>query len=304
MDRWIEETGSIKRHATSSSSHEDSSVKKEQELYLLDLAAGSGEATVCLQEWHDIRSGKVTISRQTMPSSNTGITSPATAHPPSVQSSALPNPLAALHASPGPLNFQSRPAFIPPSRRAAATPTVKTSNSGGLPGLQKSAGQIPELRITATDPFTVPAYEERTLSTCLPLSFQDVAEGKLPLPMEDSQRKYDLAICSFALHLVGDHSDMFSLLDELSRQAKWLVVLAPHKKPEIKEGWGWIRWDISTWQDGRSKLYSGEDHVDDEDATDEQPHGGSTGQIYRNGGLEIVIDRVRCRLYKSTAAAA
>lgn len=61
-----------------------------------------------------------------------------------------------------------------------------------------------------------------------------------------------------------------------------------------------MRWDISTWQDGRSKLYSGDDQGDDED-TEEQSQGAS-GQIYRNGGLEIVIDRVRCRLYKSTAA--
>ncbi|KAJ9108776.1 hypothetical protein QFC21_000096 [Naganishia friedmannii] len=299
MDRWIEETGANKEHTPGISSNEDASLEKE--LYLLDLAAGSGEATVCLQEWHDIRSGKVTSSRQTVPSSNTAISSPTIAHSTSVQAGALPNPLAALHAPSGPLNFQSRPAFIPASRRPAVTSAVKISNSGGLPGLQKSAGQIPELRITATDPFTVEAYEERTSAPCLPLSFQDVAEGKLPLPIQGSQRKYDLAICSFALHLVGDHSEMFSLLDELSRQAKWLVVLAPHKKPEIKEGWGWIRWDISTWQDGRSKLYSGEDHGDEEDA-DDQSHSGPPGQIYRNGGLEIVIDRVRCRLYKSTAA--
>ncbi|KAJ9127827.1 hypothetical protein QFC24_000111 [Naganishia onofrii] len=271
-------------------------------MYLLDLAAGSGEATVCLQEWYDIRSGKVTSSRQTVSSSNTSIASPTTAPVTGAQPGALPNPLAALHASSKPPNYQSRPAFIPPSRRAPVTPVVQTSNSGGLPGLQKSAGEIPELRITATDPFTVAAYEERTSATCLPLSFQDVAEGKLPLPILDPQRKYDLVICSFALHLVGDHSEMFSLLDELSRRAKWLVVLAPHKKPEIKEGWGWVRWDIATWQDGRSKLYSGEDHGDDEDAEEQSQGGGSAGPIYRNGGLEIVIDRVRCRLYKSTAA--
>jgi hypothetical protein len=221
----------------------------------LTIRLSSGEATVCLQEWHDVRSGKVTSSRQTVSSSNAGIASSAIAHPNSAQPSALPNPLAALNASSGPLNFQSRPAFIPLSRRAVVRPTVKTSNSGGLPDLQKSTGQIPELRITATDPvswcrtmeiltcqidyefllvqFTVRAYEERTSATCLPLSFQDVAEGKLPLPTQDSQRKYDLAICSFALHLVGDASEMFSLLDELSRRVKWLVVLAPHKKPEV-----------------------------------------------------------------------
>jgi hypothetical protein len=77
--------------------------------------------------------------------------------------------------------------------------------------------------------FTVSAYETRTSGTCLPLSFEDIVQGKLPATPE----KYDLVICSFALHLVGDHSAMFSLLYQLSLRAKWMIVLAPHKKPEV-----------------------------------------------------------------------
>jgi ubiquinone/menaquinone biosynthesis C-methylase UbiE len=48
-----------------------------------------------------------------------------------------------------------------------------------------------------------------------------------------NDQTFDLVICSFALHLVGDASEMFSLLYELSQRAKWLAVVAPHKKPEV-----------------------------------------------------------------------
>jgi len=43
----------------------------------------------------------------------------------------------------------------------------------------------------------------------------------------------DMVVCSFALHLVQSPSELFSLLWELSTKASWLVVLAPHKKPQV-----------------------------------------------------------------------
>lgn len=43
----------------------------------------------------------------------------------------------------------------------------------------------------------------------------------------------DIVICSFALHLIESPSELFSVLWELSTKSRWLVVLAPHKKPEV-----------------------------------------------------------------------
>lgn len=43
----------------------------------------------------------------------------------------------------------------------------------------------------------------------------------------------DMVICSFALHLIKSPSELFSVLWELSTKSRWLVVLAPHKKPEV-----------------------------------------------------------------------
>jgi hypothetical protein len=42
-----------------------------------------------------------------------------------------------------------------------------------------------------------------------------------------------MVVCSFALHLVETPSELFCLLWELSTKSRWLVLLAPHKKPEV-----------------------------------------------------------------------
>ncbi|KAF4581509.1 hypothetical protein EYR40_009796 [Pleurotus pulmonarius] len=57
-----------------------------------------------------------------------------------------------------------------------------------------------------------------------------------------------MVFCSFALHLIENPSELFALLWELSTKCKWLIVIAPHKKPEIKEGWGWTKWDPVKWE--------------------------------------------------------
>jgi len=146
--------------------------------------------------------------------------------------------------------------------------------------------------IVAADPYTATAYQDRTSLTCATLSFTDISEGALPPfafktssvaqhhgPQEpESSDKsqppqciIEMVICSFALHLVESTSLLFSLLWELSLKTHWLVVLAPHKKPEIKDGWGWQKWNIQLWE---------------------------ACQMVNNTG-ELLDDRVHCRVYKS-----
>lgn len=134
----------------------------------------------------------------------------------------------------------SRPPFIPPGRsfpsRAVARPPPR---NGAAPSATIPA---PTLSITATDPFTSPAYRARTGLPCLELSFADVAAGLLPPPGSSEPppeeggdvEPYDLVIVSFALHLVESSSELWALLRELSRRAKWLCVTAPHKKPDVR----------------------------------------------------------------------
>ena len=75
------------------------------------------------------------------------------------------------------------------------------------------------------------------------ISFKDVAEGCLPCTVTDlshqggqadqEDMEIEMVVCSFALHLIESSSELFALLWQLSTRARWLVVIAPHKKPEV-----------------------------------------------------------------------
>ncbi|GAA5987766.1 hypothetical protein JCM5350_005356 [Sporobolomyces pararoseus] len=259
----------------------DTYVAKEQpkSIKVLDLAAGSGEATEALLSWKSSR------------------------WPQSTSSAAQATPPLAAHTSASSVNpsnssrppVQPRP-FLPP--RAVVRPN-RPSTTPSVPE--------PVISITAADPFTSPAYRQRTGLPCLELSFNQVAAGELPPPSrqtsrssesganggeleedqsqkgeegeEEGEELYDLVIVSFALHLVETSSELWALLTELAKRAKWLCVIAPHKKPDIKTTWGWRRWDpSSSWKpaEGRGNV------------------GGAEGD-----GFEIVLDRVRLRLWRS-----
>ncbi|KAK1922179.1 hypothetical protein DB88DRAFT_497461 [Papiliotrema laurentii] len=121
-------------------------------------------------------------------------------------------------------------AFVPPKLRTRAGP------------------KLPEgfrFETVATDPYTTSAYTARTQLSCYPLSFSDLANGQVP---DGVSPPWAFIICSFALHLVPTSSELFALLYELSTKATWLVVISPHKKPEIKESWGWTLWDVEEWK--------------------------------------------------------
>ena len=60
---------------------------------------------------------------------------------------------------------------------------------------------------------------------------------------------WDITICSFALHLVPSAGELFNLLYELSSKTEWLIVIAPHKKPEVSSA-GCER----ATADGRSRM--------------------------------------------------
>ncbi|ORY77741.1 hypothetical protein BCR37DRAFT_405576 [Protomyces lactucae-debilis] len=117
--------------------------------------------------------------------------------------------------------------------------------------------------IVATDAFTEPAFREA--HPTIPfhaLNFQQT--GEIP------ESGFDLCIISFALHLVATSSELWTCLDALSRKCRWLLIISPHKKPDIKNHvWGWSRWDMATWE---------------QDAGD---------------ASEVVQERVRGRWYKS-----
>ncbi|KAJ3013825.1 hypothetical protein HKX48_005500 [Thoreauomyces humboldtii] len=205
-----------------------------QEWTVLDMAAGSGEVTEALDGWLENKRKRKENQR--------------------VNGGRMVNPRRPL-----PMNLKTIDGTSP-SRTQPQPPSSPPSSP--------SSSFTVRLNITATDPYTSPAFRSRTGRPCLPLSFSDISQGLLP----DSPAAYTHVVCSFALHLVADPSELFSLLWELSTRATWLLVVSPGKKPDVKEGWGWARWDVSRWK--AAATAEGE-------------------------GSEIVAERCRGRVYRS-----
>lgn len=98
------------------------------------------------------------------------------------------------------------------------------------------------------DPFTGDAYLARTGQPCEALSFQDIAAT-----FED--RNYSCIVCSFALHLL-DESYLPATLAALARWSTTLLVLTPHKRPELRPEWGWHLVHEDYCERVRARLYT------------------------------------------------
>ena len=87
-------------------------------------------------------------------------------------------------------------------------------------------------RIEGIDPYTHAAFAERTGQQAERFTFEDIAAGAL------AGRSYSLIVCSFALHLV-EPSRLPVLCYWLAESSPALLVLTPHKRPDLREAWGW-----------------------------------------------------------------
>jgi SAM-dependent methyltransferase len=87
-------------------------------------------------------------------------------------------------------------------------------------------------RVSGIDPYTFEAFLERTGLHAEKFSFDDIAGGVL------EGRRYSLIVCSFALHLV-EPSKLPMLMFQLAQITDTLLILTPHKRPQIKSEWGW-----------------------------------------------------------------
>lgn len=88
--------------------------------------------------------------------------------------------------------------------------------------------------VEGLDPYTGEAFWSRTGQKAEALSFEQISAGAL------EGRYYPLIICSFALHLV-DPSRLPQLVYQLAQVGKSLLVLTPHKRPELQPQWGFLQ---------------------------------------------------------------
>lgn len=86
--------------------------------------------------------------------------------------------------------------------------------------------------VIGVDPYTANAYYNRTGKEVIPLSFKDIARGKLT-------GEFDSVICSFALHLCPN-SLLPMVLWRLGEITSTLIVITPHKRPYCDTIYGWI----------------------------------------------------------------
>lgn len=82
-------------------------------------------------------------------------------------------------------------------------------------------------QIMGCDPFTHALFERKTGLPCLQLDFKSVIRSGLP-------GHYSTIISSFALHLCPA-KELFSLCWQLFQSAPLLVVITPHKRPELEK---------------------------------------------------------------------
>ncbi|EFJ46368.1 hypothetical protein VOLCADRAFT_93240 [Volvox carteri f. nagariensis] len=217
-------------------------------LRVLDLACGSGEATAAITDWNQ----RHPLTAAAAPAAVTG--------------------------------------FLPPGQHKGQQPHQGVQGRGQRRS-QSTAATVPvllpyDLHITACDPYTGAAYEQRTGRAALRWSFEDIADGCLadwepadiqtaaavvmpppssssetahsgghsdsvdlvvpppPILLSPPQRlspggpHFDLVVCSFALHLC-DPSRLYGTCTALSLAARWLAVLAPHKRPVLGPDLGW-----------------------------------------------------------------
>ena len=87
--------------------------------------------------------------------------------------------------------------------------------------------------IDGVDPYSAEAYRKRTGRPAETFTFTEVAAGAL------AGRRYSLVACSYALHLC-EPSRLPAVATQLSLVGDSLLVLTPHKRPQIKQEWGWM----------------------------------------------------------------
>lgn len=103
-------------------------------------------------------------------------------------------------------------------------------------------------QIDGVDPYTGGAYLARTGQAAESLGFEQIAAGAL------AERRYSLIVCSFAMHLLPA-SRLPALLFRLAELASQLLILTPHKRPELKRAWGWELTQEGVLERVRARLY-------------------------------------------------
>ncbi len=93
------------------------------------------------------------------------------------------------------------------------------------------------------DPFTSRLFEKNTLKKCLELSFEDIIKGGIIIESlvnwsltndQLTNDNFSAIISSFAMHLCPQ-KQLFPLVAQLFLLTKNIVIITPHKRPELEK---------------------------------------------------------------------
>lgn len=82
-------------------------------------------------------------------------------------------------------------------------------------------------QIIGCDPYTFKSYQLKTGYPVQQHSFEDISAGKMGV------QRFKIIVCSYAMHLI-EESKLPLLLYNLSQMSPLLLIVSPHKKPELK----------------------------------------------------------------------
>lgn len=102
--------------------------------------------------------------------------------------------------------------------------------------------------IDGIDPYTVEAYRGRTGKLAEAFTFEQIGDGVL------EGRRYSLIVCSFGLHLLAP-SRLPAVAYQLHRVAPAMIIITPHKRPQLRQAWGWRLEDELLMERVRARLY-------------------------------------------------
>ena len=112
----------------------------------------------------------------------------------------------------------------------------------------RAALSLGALEVVGVDPYTYAAYERQTGLVCLRYSFAELIRGALddasmsldnatgcaPTSRDVPASRYDLIICSFAMHLCPQ-DQLYALVYTLFKYSETLMIITPHKRPELEK---------------------------------------------------------------------
>jgi SAM-dependent methyltransferase len=84
------------------------------------------------------------------------------------------------------------------------------------------------------DPFTGSLFEKNTGKACLTFSFEDIVKGVFTTNNPTTNNQFTTTISSFAMHLCPE-KQLFSLVAQLFLITKNIVIITPHKRPELEK---------------------------------------------------------------------